>query len=175
MANEPITASEAADLDKMCQTAKDTYVGSVIRSLAVETTVAASFTSTSSQLSQRVNVTVVGSLENNGGTREFPVFVVPVGGCSIVDISIYPGVAVTANATNKWTVNAYTASTSIIAAAASTANTAMTANTAWDIGALTNVTGMTAGSAVMVAFTAAASVVGIAATAVKVDYALTVG
>ena len=48
MANEPITQSQADNLDKMCQMAKDTMIGSVIRSLPIAAVVATSISAISS-------------------------------------------------------------------------------------------------------------------------------
>ena len=80
----PITATEAANIDKMCPFAKITQIASVIRSLAMDATIAASITAVGSL----VHVTHIGSVLHDAGIKDYAVFVAPPGGAGISGLSI---------------------------------------------------------------------------------------
>ena len=161
MANEPITATDAGKLNKMCQMAKDTFVGSVLRTLAVEATVSSSITAIGSLIAQHETVSVCGTIINGGSAvdRVYSIFRAPVGGTTTIDaVDIVTSTTVTTHAADYWTMTLFspTNSNSLIAAAQTTVNSAFTAGVAYSMGTLTNNT-LTAGDVVQIAFTNAAS------------------
>ena len=123
----------------MCPAAGLSLVGSMIDTFVPEATISAA----RSILSQKVTMTAIATMNyRSAEALVYGIFVTPVGGAVIDDVSITVPTVVTTHASDYWTVNLSnpTDSVSLLGAARTTTTSAFLAGVPWSLGTLTNAT-----------------------------------